>query len=374
MSDESRPSIWHADSYEEELSLYIRVKDDKRIMSFPLIDQIAIINISHKKGHHHITKELLKILWRSVREFKNKIDQKESELFSGQDIPGVTDIDDLLKKYREELLATSNHGRFNSYGIVAEIKTVYRNIGDLTMRGLFRYLYDFVYSDFWTPKGAEPSWTLLLDRQPFEVEEIYTYLKFKYIRVNNKISISSPDVIPMYVKDLGLGLRESYSTLDYDEESDDEESDGEESDEEESDEEESDEEFRITRDTDYMVSYVHDISLQALSCLNVFEAMVKIFGDVVDNHAISHAIFGYITKSDEVFEFIRGVIMGRVIKYGDVDKNLYEKLYEAEDKSDMEALREIVNVLANTGTSGIGDYRVDWREAFRRRVLGEVRE
>lgn len=291
--------------------------DPRVAADLPLIDQISVINACRDR---EVLIELLKVLWRSVRLSRDVIDRR-SVMYSQ------------FYQYNTELFTD-------------ELKKVYGRVRDLRLRGLIRYLYEYVDS-------STVFWTWHVDRQPFQVEEIYTYLTFKYGKPYLGTRIDSS-----LVQELGLGIREAYSTIDSDD--DDDGSD---------DDSVSGFEDRISSDTEFMVANVNKmlstVTYNAVSCLNVFEAMAKFL-------QLEDLVESIVASSLGCFEFIRGVIMGRVIKYGVVDRKLYERLYQAEGLINVDELRDIITVLSETGVRNlIGNSRVEWREAIRRRFLGQ---
>lgn len=298
-----------------ELDRYVATRDVSQIMSLPLIDQISIINICNNR---EVMIELLKILWRSVREFKIKFDRK------------------ILNK--RGFIMESEFYQYNQETLIGELKLMYDKVRDLRIRGLVRYLYSCI------ERYDIPFWTWDVDQEPLQVEEIYTYLKFKYIVPKKDLKIGFS-----YMNDLFIGIAEAYSTIDSDIEDFVEKM-------------ESDPKFMVENVT----KMIPTVTYNAVSCLNMFEAMVK-FLDAEDLiKSIMHILPGS-------FGFIRGVLMGRVIKYGTVDKKLYKDLYKVEEIYDVNKLQDIILELARMRNNNlIGDITINWREAYRRRHDGEL--
>ena len=298
-----------------ELDRYVATRDADRIMKLPLIDQISIIIICNKRD---VIIDLLKILWRRARAFKIEYDK---EIFN-----------------KRGLIMKSDYYRYNPQTVIGELKLLYSKVRDLRIRGLVRYLYSCI------ERFDTPTWTWDVDQEPLQVEEIYTYLKFKYIVPgdNRKVGFS-------YMNDLYSGIAEAYSTIDSDID---------------------DFVERMQSDPKFMVENVTKmiptVTYNAVSCLNMFEAMVKFLNteDLIES---------IMYTSPGSFEFIRGVLMGRVIKYGTVDKKLYKELYEAGEIYDKNKLQNIILELARMRTNNlIGDITINWREAYRRRRDGEL--
>jgi hypothetical protein len=302
------------------------------VETFPVADQIVIINnmftdlIHERSLMTRVTNELLKILYRSVRALKNRLDEEEEKM---------TQVE-----YKAHLLdeVTKSVFRFGNYShieVVDSLKDLYKMVESSgEIRGIIMYLQKMAVGDS-------------LMSLPFLKEQLYTYLKFEYLRYDIQKSewyLVTPNAIYDYISKLGYEVREAFENL-------------EELDEELEDEELDDQPYvKMVKETDYMLKRSHEVSDYTLSCLNVFTDIVRVlkFGDV---SITDFLVNEYLTTQEEdymPFEdlvlFIRGVIIGRVVRYGVSDKRaldiLYKELNQTLDGEDWDALAKIITSLA----------------------------
>ena len=293
------------------------------VETFPVADQIVIINnmftdlIHERSLMTRVTNELLKILYRSVRALKNRLDEEEKKM---------TQVE-----YKAHLLdeVTKSVFRFGNYSppeVSDSLNDLYKMVESSgEIRGLIMYLQEMAVGDS-------------LMSLPFLKEQLYTYLKFKYLRHDGSWYLVTPEVIYDYVSKLGTVVNEAFGDL------------------EELDEELEDEEFgdqpyvRIVKETDYMLKRAPEVSYYTLSCLNVFTDIVRVlkFGDF----SAADFLTSHIIPFENLVLFIRGVIIGRVFRYGVVNKRaldiLYQTLNQTKSSKNWDTLSKIITALAKT--------------------------
>jgi hypothetical protein len=289
------------------------------VETFPVADQIVIINnmftdlIHERSLMTRVTNELLKILYRSVRALKNRLDEEEKKMTQ--------------EEYRAHLLdeVTKSVFRFGNYSppeVSDSLNDLYKMVESSgEIRGLIMYLQEMAVGDS-------------LMSLPFLKEQLYTYLKFKYLRYDGSWYLVTPKVIYDYVSKLGTVVKEAFENL-----------------EELEDEEFGDQPYvRIVKETDYMLKRAPEISDYTLPCLNVFSDIVRVlkFGDVSAADFLTTRIIPF----EDLVLFIRGVIIGRVFRYGVVNKRaldiLYQTLNQTLDGEDWDTLSKIITALAKT--------------------------
>ncbi len=297
------------------------------VETFPVTDQIVIINnmftdlIHERSLMTRVTNELLKILYRSVRALKNRLDEEEEKMTQ------VEFIAHLLDEVTKSVFRFGNYSRIEVVDSLKDLYKMVENFGEI--RGIIMYLQEMAVGDS-------------LMSLPFLKEQLYTYLKFKYLRYDVQKSewyLVTPEVIYDYVSKLGTVVKEAFENL-------------EELDEELEDEEIGDRPYvKMVEETDYMLKRAPEVSDYTLSCLNVFTDIVRVlkFGDV--------SVADFLTSQEDdimPFEnlvlFIRGVIIGRVSRYGVVNKRVldigYQALNQTRSGEDWDTLSKIITALA----------------------------
>lgn len=252
------------------------------VETFPIADQVVIINNmfdrfkTTRKFRSLITNELLKILYRSVRALKNRIDTQE-----------------VIDNLSEVTMSIFRFGHYFPDECIKIYKQLYKNAESAEIRGIMMYLIRLL--------GDIHSLKIVLKNQ------IYTYLKFECLRYNNienRWYLSNLNGIHEIIILLSRKVGAKIKSLE--------------------DENGTSVSDRMIEETDYMLKRAHEIDDYTSSCLNAFIDMIRImmFSDKTIDVFLTTP--GLIEDSIMTFEnlvmFIRGVIIS--LRDGD----LYERL------------------------------------------------
>ncbi len=256
------------------------------VETFPIADQVVIINNmfdrfkTTRKFRSLITNELLKILYRSVRALKNRIDTRE-----------------VIDNFSEVTMSIFRFDHYFPDECLKFYEQLYKNAEFAEIRGVTMYLIRLLlgYISYFH------SLKIVLKNQ------IYTYLKFECLRYNNienRWYLSNLNGIHEIIILLSRKVGAKIKSLE--------------------DENGTSVSDRMIEETDYMLKRAHEIDDYTSSCLNAFIDMIRImmFSDKTIDVFLTTP--GLIEDSIMTFEnlvmFIRGVIIS--LRDGD----LYERL------------------------------------------------